>query len=294
VLAPRSSVDNVFSSSGSSGFLDPHRWQMSINYRFFNSHRHFIGKKDQDERNEFGTEVRNIVHIVDYSITYSASPRLNFTLSLPFQYTRRAQPGLIIRDSKGILRATPGIPDRVSNADGLGDISFTGRYWLLKGGNERRQNVAIGLGIKLPTGDASSTNDVLVGGKRIKNVVNDQSIQAGDGGTGLIMEVQGYKGVGPVTFYASATYLSNPKEKKTMRTFTSPDLTPPALAAQTGEKFLSIGDQYSIRIGGIVPLPHLKIFRGMAISMGLRDEGQPPPTFSAAIKASVVPVMPSR
>jgi hypothetical protein len=194
---------------------------------------------------------------------------------VPFQYVRRSNPGAIVRNAQGVLMALPGLPEKVANADGIGDISFVGRYWLMRGGNEKRQNVAIGLGIKLPTGDYDSTDDPLIGGKRFKNVVNDQSIQAGDGGTGLIMEVQGYKGIGPVTFYGSATYLANPKEHGADKTFTSPDTTPADLAAKTGEKFLSVSDQYSIRIGGIVPLPRKGIFKGMAISMGLRDEGVP-------------------
>ena len=75
-----------------------------------------------------------------------------------------------------------------------------------------------------PTGKSNSTTSQKVIGKPNIRTVNDQSIQPGDGGTGLIFEVQGYKGIGPVNFYGSVTYLANPAETKVKRTITTPSV----------------------------------------------------------------------
>jgi hypothetical protein len=264
VIGPRNSVDNVFSSGSGSGFLDPKRWSMSISYRWIRSHRHFIGMARQNKRTDEGSEVLNNVHLLDVGVTYNVSPRLSFSLGIPFQVAYRKSG----TTRAAFLKGTPGVASGVQEAAGLGDISLVGRYWLLKGGSETRQNVALGLGIKLPTGKSSSTSDQRVNGKPNQTVINDQSIQLGDGGTGVIFEVQSFKAIGPITFYGNVTYLANPAETKSRRdgVFTSKVLK------QTKEDFLSIGDQYSIRVGGAFALP---IVRGLGMSIGMRMEGQP-------------------
>jgi hypothetical protein len=264
VIGPRPSVDNVFTSGSTSGFFDPKRWSMSLSYRWIRSHRHFIGMARQNVRTDRGTEVLNNVHLLDVGVTYNASSRLSFSLGIPFQVAYRKSS----TTRAAFLRGVPGSSSGVTEAAGLGDISLVGRFWLLKGGTESRQNVALGLGIKLPTGKSSSTSDQRVNGKPNQTVINDQSIQPGDGGTGVIFEVQSFKAVGPITFYGNVVYLANPAETKSRRdgVFNSEFLE------ETKENFLSIGDQYSIRIGGAFAVP---IVRGLGMSIGMRMEGQP-------------------
>lgn len=238
---------------------------MSLSYRWSRSHRHFIGKDEQEIRTEEGSEVINNVHLADVSITYSATPRLSFTLGIPFQVARR-------KSSRGrgdFLNGVKGANDSISFGNGIGDISLTGRYWMLKGGSESPQNVSLGLGIKLPTGKIASTSFEVNGGRPLQRFV-DQSIQPGDGGVGVIFEVSGYKAVGPVLFTGGVTYLANPEEMDVPRAVSTP--ARPEIAKKTGENFLSIGDQYSIRVGGAIPVPKV---RGLSGYMGVRMEGQP-------------------
>ena len=83
-----------------------------------------------------------------------------------------------------------------THANGLGDISIVPRRWMFDPPTHERYNIALGFGVKLPTG-ASSVHDT----RRIRdttpdpadtyqteNVVRtvDQSIQPGDGGFGVI------------------------------------------------------------------------------------------------------------
>jgi len=65
-------------------------------------------------------------------------------------------------------------------------------YWLLNPAKSSRANVQMGLGIKLPTGDYRyqdyfHKNDSL----KILGPV-DQSIQLGDGGTGITLEANSF------------------------------------------------------------------------------------------------------
>src|SRR5215468_8641107 len=53
--------------------LSPRRFEISTDYRYFHSHRHFIGTEEQVQRAEQHTEVNNIVHVVDFSLTYDVN-----------------------------------------------------------------------------------------------------------------------------------------------------------------------------------------------------------------------------
>src|SRR5438874_1932702 len=64
-------------------WLSPQRWQMSLGYRYFHSHRHYVGSDEQNNRKEQGTEVNNKVNILDVSATYSVSNRWTVSLDVP-------------------------------------------------------------------------------------------------------------------------------------------------------------------------------------------------------------------
>src|SRR5262245_37624416 len=57
---------NTWDSSSSAGesWLSPRRFQVDVDYRYFHSHRHFVGDVEQVQRAEQKTEVNNIVHIM--------------------------------------------------------------------------------------------------------------------------------------------------------------------------------------------------------------------------------------
>src|SRR5204862_5802607 len=99
------------------------------------------------------------------------------------------------------LRRSPASGSRPSfatSASGVGDLIVIGRYWLGDPRKHADQNLAFGVGLKLPTGNDRAEDDFLVridpAGTRIteKRPV-DQSIQPGDGGYGFVAEVQAFK-----------------------------------------------------------------------------------------------------
>lgn len=193
---------------------------------------------------------------MDFSATYAFTPRWSLSVSVPVLLAERTRPGTLDR-----LNGIPNAPDQVSRARGIGDVAVTGRVWLIRPPSENRQNISIGFGIKLPTGEPGTTSTVqTVNGPLTR--VNDQSIQPGDGGTGIILDTQAFKGVGRTTLFFSGTYLLNPRNTNGVRTGRS----------RPSEAIMSVADQYLARAGVILPVP--KVTR-LALSLGGRIEGVP-------------------
>ena len=232
-------------SSGES-WLSPRRWQIGVDYRYYHSHRHFVGTVEQVQRAERRTEVNNIAHILNLSATYDVTSRFNVTVSAPIYVFKRY---------------SQSTPDRVTHANGIGDISLVARTWLLRNPNESRQNIAVGFGVKLPTGkkdvkDITNSSQ----GPVLRNV--DQSIQPGDGGYGMVADFQAYKAVKQATLYASGTYLANPRNMNGVTTG----------RGRPSEAIMSVADQYAYRAGAVLPFPKLN---SLVWSLGIRGEGVP-------------------
>jgi hypothetical protein len=235
------------SGSHDSGFLERGRWQLSIGLRKQRSHRHFIGTQEQKQRAAQGTEVVNNIYLYDAALTYAVSRRFNLTVAVPFQRATRRS----------------GSSPQVFHSSGVGDVTLMARWWLFKPPSESGQNISFGIGIKFPTGDPG-VRDTVPNANGVGTVtrVVDQSIQLGDGGWGIPLDIQAYKRFGKTTVYASGTYLLNPRDTNGVLTGRS----------RPSEAIMSVSDQYLARIGFSRPVPATRRF---AYTMGWRIEGVP-------------------
>jgi hypothetical protein len=228
-------------------WFSPRRWEIEVDYRYFHSHRHFVGPEEQKQRAANRSEVNNIVHIMNVAATYEVNQRFSLSMNVPFYFSQRYGQST---------------PDNRTHAYGLGDMTLIGRTWLLPNPSESRQNIAVGFGIKLPTGAYDVTNTTTSAtGVRVTRAV-DQSIQLGDGGWGMVADFQAYKAVKRVTLYASGSYLSNPRGTNGVKTGRS----------RPSEAIMSVADQYAYRAGGVCPFPKLN---SLVWSFGIRGEGVP-------------------
>lgn len=234
------------SGSNDSGFLDKGRWQLSIGLRKQRSHRHFVGTTEQKQRAEQGTEVVNNIYLYDAALTYAVNKRLNLTVAVPFQRATRRR----------------GTSNQIFHSVGIGDISVMGRMWLFTPPTDSGQNISFGIGIKLPTGNPGVKNTTIGSNGRPVTAAVDQSIQLGDGGWGIPLDLQAYKRIGKTTLYASATYLLNPRDTNGVLTG----------RGRPSEAIMSVADQYLARIGFSRPIPKT---RQWAFTMGWRIEGVP-------------------
>jgi len=234
------------SGSHDSGFLEGGRWEISISGRQQRSHRHFVGTEEQKQRAIDGTEVVNNIFLWDVAVTYAFTRRFNVTVAVPFQHSTRQR----------------GESTQIFHSSGVGDIFVMGRMWLIRPPSESRQNVSFGIGVKLPTGNPGLRDTTtLANGARVTSVV-DQSIQLGDGGWGIPLDISAYKQIGKTTLYASGAYLINPRDTNGVLTGRS----------RPSEAVMSVADQYLVRAGMSRPVPKTRRF---AYTMGWRMEGVP-------------------
>ena len=237
-------------------------WQISFNYRGLKADDHYNGVKFQYQRKSTNNYVINTQQIYDIGATYSATDRFDVTFSIPVVNATWAIP----------LPAQPPLgPRSEQNASGLGDIIAGGRYWLMDPEKHPRANVSAGLGVKAPTGDEAVTDSypVLNGTNATEKAV-DQSIQPGDGGWGVVFELQGYKALKHVTFFGNGIYLANPKDTND----TSSIIAGLGLSSNPAFADLlvnSVPDGYLVRAGAVFPVKE----SGFAFNIGFRIEGLP-------------------
>lgn len=190
--------------------------------------------------------MNNKIHLLDFAATYQINPRWSVSVSVPLFFAERFNQRT---------------PDQITHARGVGDTSVSARMWVFRPPAESGQNVSLGFGVKLPTGNPGVTDTVQTTTGPQTRVV-DQSIQLGDGGYGFTLDAQGYKSLRFATFYGSGVYLFNPRNTNGVRTG----------RGRASEAIMSVSDQYLYRFGAVLPAPK---FRSLALSMGMRGEGVP-------------------
>ena len=120
--------------------------------------------------------------------------------------------------------------------------------WMVDPEKNKKGNLQIGLGLKLPTGDYRYQDYFQKNDTTSTCGPVDQSIQLGDGGTGIASEMKAYfKPVKKLSVYADAYYLINPREQNAVSTARGG--TPSVNAMKYFTAYMSVPDQYMVRAG---------------------------------------------
>jgi len=219
-----------------SNLLNSGDLMIGMNYRYFKSFRHFKGTEEVPDRVANNTEVINYSNAWDFFLTYGVSNRLYASLNIP-----------TVINSRSSLYEHGRTERNTTFSRGLADIRLGVGYWLFDMEKSPNGNMALGLGIKLPTGNYNATDIFYNVGPNGESEVRpvDQSIQPGDGGFGVILDFQFYtKLTTDLYAYGGGFYLLNPKETNGIRTFR--ETLSPILE---NEAIMSVPDQYSLRTG---------------------------------------------
>lgn len=238
-------------------------WQAGTSVRYFKSFRHFSGTTENKERLAQHTEVINHTTIFDFTLTRIMNDRWSFMIAVPIINNGRSS-----LYEHGLVNGAYIKRERHSmHSFGIGDIRLAAYYWLLDPAKNKKGNIQAGLGIKLPTGDYDYKdywyNVGPNGTKELRTV--DQSIQLGDGGTGITVELNAaYKITKKLGVYGNMYYLLNPREQNGVRTYR--ETLTPALA---NEAIMSVPDQYLYRAGFTYAVKKL------SVAAGARLEGIP-------------------
>jgi hypothetical protein len=222
--------------------------EVTVAYRYQSSFRHFIGTVEQKQRELDGTQIVNNYHLFDVGVLYPLTRRTALTGSLPILLAERNQ-----------LYAPRGI----YNVNAIGDMTLGARTWVFRPPTESGANMSLGFSLKFPIGKYNATGLATSSTGQPVLATADQSIQAGDGGFGFVLETQAYQPIfGRSMLYFSGTYLFNPRNTNGVSTF----------RRRRYEEVMSVADQYLFRGGISHPIPKA---RGLVASFGGRIEGVP-------------------
>src|SRR5258705_7051390 len=221
-------TDNAFSSS---------TWHLNVNTRYFKAFRDFKEKVDQK------TAKQNEAIVKSFSMDLSLSRFLSNGWSLNFSLPIAANSREASAEHGG-----PNTTRHTTHSFGIGDMRLTVYKWLLTPTVRQRGNIQLGLGLKLPTGDYRYQdyfyrND----STKVLSAVNP-SIQLGDGGTGIITELNLFYALNSsrtLNLYGNFYYLVNPREQN--GTAITNGRVPPRIDSLANNIILSVADQFSVR-----------------------------------------------
>jgi len=236
---------------------DSSKWQLSINNRYFKSFRHFVGTAEQKQRMDLGTEVINHSTATDIAIIHKIGSRWSLMLDLP-----------ILSNARSSLYEHSNVGRYTTHSFGVGDMRIALYRWLWNPEKLYRGNLQVGIGLKLPTGAYNYQDyfQLTDSTKRLGPV--DQSIQLGDGGTGITLELNGfYNLTHSLGLYGNFYYLSNPREQNGVSTARGGVASVSAI--NYGSDVMSVPDQMMIRAG-----VNYMVNR-VTFSAGLREECLP-------------------
>ncbi len=232
------------------------------NYRYFKSFRHFRGDHEEKERLEQNTEVINWSNNLDLTLVQTWNARWSTAFSVPLISN--------VRSSMYEHGGNSGGPDsrHETRSFGLGDARITAYYWLVVPQLEKRWTAQAGLGIKFATGDYRVDGLFYKSDGTILQGPVDQSIQLGDGGTGVTTEFNTtYRINAWLSVYENAYYLFNPREENGVSTRRGSE--PTQEHYQDGTATMSVPDQFLGRLGMNAMLGPV------SVSLGARLEGIP-------------------
>ena len=187
----------------SSGF------QAAVGYRWLHSDRMFANDVEQKQIETEGSQEINDSHFIDLSISYAFTPRFSATLTLPFSVHDRSQ---VVRAYDGTI-----VQRFHTQASGIGDVRLEGNAWLLDPQTHMKGNVLLGVGVSAPSGDRDAQDTFLVpsfSGPRARRLSVDQSIQPGNGGWGILLDLYAYWELAPrLNGFVNGSYTFTPEEK---------------------------------------------------------------------------------
>jgi hypothetical protein len=244
-------------------FLHAHQFELTADYRWLRSRDgdFFVGTARTPPPPALqppgGQGMRIDVYTVSLGLTYAVTNRLRVGVAVPVQTGR-----LSFIEEDG-LRHTERVTD-------FGDVTVSGEAWLIDPRAGPTGNVMLGLGLKMPMGSHRDSIEFFTKAGPARRLA-DPSIQPGDGGWGILLQVQGFHAVLPgVLAYLSASYLINPRVQTTA-TIGRPIGLPGNSAAGT-PYHLSVPDAYSLRSGvSYAVAPQW----GLSANLGGRLDGVP-------------------
>jgi len=256
------SINGFGQYNGLNNSFTTSEWQITVSSRYYGANKNYFG----DEEMTPAKQNQTVNSVFTAEVTVARLLKNGWSLDLTIPYTDGARTSNGEHGGANTTRYT-------TRATGLGDIRFMAHKWLLAPSINQRGNIQLGLGLKFATGDYKyqdyfHKNDSTV----VLSYVNP-SIQLGDGGTGIMTELNAYYFLNAkrtLSVYGNVFYMLNPRDQNGVLFTTGSTPQPPsnpALRALHYEN--SVPDVWALRAGMEYNL------KNWGFSFGVRDEGVP-------------------
>jgi hypothetical protein len=227
-------------------YLSRNTWQIGLAFRRLASDQFVLSREVRNDLGPGGQAPILESNSVTLTASYAVTDRLSVELNVPFM-------------TGSATRKYADQQEHTTNATGFGDVNLIASYWLWDTGLRPKGNVAVGLGLKAPTGSHSVEDDFWTRTGDVRRFPVDQSIQLGDGGWGIIVQLQGFQPILDRSYlYGAASYTANPRRMTEV-------LREPGSSIHWG-----VPDLFHARAGvAWTVLPE----RGLSVSLGGRLDG---------------------
>jgi len=238
-------------------------FQVSVNYRYFRSYKHFVGSHEETHRVEQGTEVINNDNSINLGLNYSFNQRWSAAVILPYIFIDRSS--MYEHLGNAFVGQTPPNTNNPNmerfhtQSRGIGDLRLLAYYNAIPA--NKVLSLTVGAGFKLPTGK-KDVKDYFHKPEGLVEGVVDQSIQLGDGGLGTILDVNvDLNPLGKWGGYVNGMYMVNPKNTNGVKRSASLTRKPSGEDIPLSNEF-SVTDQYLLRAGARFSVHGFQAFLG--------------------------------
>jgi hypothetical protein len=241
------------------------KYQLSVGWRVAEANKSYFDSRVNKDFTRLWNPHEKL-SIMDVTAGYAINRRTSIQASLPIVFNDFS----MLYPPKGPNEGT----NKSTSVRGVGDLSIFSQTWLLDGKKSPRHNVALGVGLKFPTGNwryQSLLPDET--GKNFKDrTAYPPAILPGDGGLGVLVGYQAYKTflqprwLTNFSVFTSGNYLINPRNQNGAPSMVSSlgvPLTPNFANVLTN----SVPDTYNLQAGinwrppGVWDKPKLKGLR---------------------------------
>jgi hypothetical protein len=217
--------------------------------------------------------------VLDVTAQYKINKRFNLTANLPVVFNKFS----MLYPPTG-----PGKGKHTNQSiEGIGDVTLLGQGWLLNSEHHPFNNIALGVGIKIPTGNwnAHSFLPDETGKNFHRRTAYPPAIMPGDGGVGLLVSTQAFRQLRntlPIihggTVYGAASYLVNARDTNGTPSMVS-SLGVPVNPFFFSRLTNSVTDSYNAQVGIAVRIPKAgptSPLRNARFRTSINWEGLPP------------------
>lgn len=230
------------------------KFQISVGWRQLNASKSYFNSRLNHDFTALWLPHERL-SAMDVTARYQINSRLALSASLPIVFNRFSM--LYPPSGKGLGNRYDSTPR------GIGDLALYGESWLLNAKEHPYHNIALGVGIKIPSG-RWNYKDLLPderGSNFLLRSVYPPAILPGDGGTGIIVGFQGWRLlrnelpiIHGATVYSSGSYLVNPRGTNGTPSMVS-SLGVPLNGFFAGRLVNSVPDSYNCKLGIALKVP---------------------------------------